>query len=130
VSAREIKFRAWDGILKYMVDASKYHITLDGLASFNNDGEFYDQTDKLELMQYTGLKDKNGKEIYSGDLIKSGKTGLDYKVVWNDENAAWESLCTNPERDYCLMPYSWCDGEIIGNIYENPELLDKKSGNA
>jgi len=110
---REIKFRAWDEGL------NKFHFPKLWDKSMPSNWEKW-----YVLQQYTGLKDKNGKEIYSGDLIKSGKTGLNYKVVWDDENAAWESLCTNPERDYCLMPYSWCDGEIIGNIHEHKHLLE------
>ena len=80
------------------------------------------------LMQYTGLKDKNGREIYERDILSFGKrshTKLPclYKVYWNDDNASFDI--------WDLRHNTWggqvasC-GEVIGNIYENPELLEAK----
>ena len=95
----------------------------------------------FELMQFTGLSDKNGKEIYEGDIIQWGydeckECGQEYKkkrgaVYWNEFSACYQTsngdylisnrgntqLKGNRERD---------DLEIIGNIYENPELLNKQ----
>lgn len=81
------------------------------------------------LMQYTGLKDKNGKEIYEGDIVFSGeekkcemcgiyKCRNKYPVVWNEEYHSWY-LGEQGEggAPYCNKPL-----EVIGNIYENPEL--------
>jgi len=77
---------------------------------FDGDGFF-------KLMQYTGLKDKNGKEIYEGDIVK-GTGGEFNEEVWE---AGW-----NEDRDFIgwsITPQNCEDGlEIIGNIYENPEL--------
>ena len=74
------------------------------------------------LSQFTGLKDKNGKEIYEGDIIAYPKSGYkDYKtkVIWNNDWLRYET------KDG--LGFSMAYGvEVIGNIYENPELLEVK----
>ncbi|MBA7472476.1 hypothetical protein ES707_07803 [subsurface metagenome] len=86
-------------------------------------------TDKFELMQYTGLKDKNGKEIYEGDIVKvnDSEWGL-YKVVWFPHWAGFFREVIKAS-DYEPMgdkhqPLSANQMiEVIGNVWENPELL-------
>lgn len=65
------------------------------------------------LMQYTGLKDKNGVEIYEGDVLK-GNT-KNNSVFWNEKLMQWQTDS--------VMLWAYYEPEIIGNIYENPELL-------
>ena len=87
----------------------------------------YVSWDKYPLMQYTGLKDKNGKEIYEGDILKYLQSNvydsLGYlvrEVIFDDGGFSVQEL-----DDYC--PYIGVLGEteIIGNVYEQPELVDK-----
>ncbi len=113
---RDIRFRAWDKEDKKMIgwDAK------DG-ALRNTPFGWIENRDYVKLMQYTGLKDKNGKEIYEGDIVRTSKhmTPTEYyspeTVKWDDNALRWNGLYP------LLIP--WSQHEIIGNIYENPELI-------
>ena len=119
---REIKFRAWDSHSNEMI-ANEHLTVVSGKAAYSmEDGVPY-VTPDIELMQFTGLQDKNGKDVFKDDLLKSGRTGLLYRVIWDDDKAAFTSLCVDPKRDFRMDPYSWGDAEIVGNIHESPEPL-------
>ena len=132
---REIKFRAWDKKNNTMVKIKTLFdheigtglILIDGYVAFcrtQDGGKNFEIKSYIdcELMQYTGLKDKNGKEIYEGDIIKdsNGKIG---KIV--HEGCSW-NVRFGEKYYYPLENYFNIDSiniEIISNIYENPELL-------
>jgi len=111
---REIKFRAWDKKRNKFV--SDFNLSPKGniLCEHSNLGYKGVFEVDLELMQYTGLKDKNGKEIYEGDIVKMLADSLNgeenIEVKWRKEGF-WEYF---NGFDNC---------EVIGNIYENTELL-------
>jgi hypothetical protein len=102
---REIKFRAWDG--KHMI-----------FGFFNMPPQ--DQiTKSWEYMQFTGLHDKTGKEIYEGDVLRT-KDGEIGEIVWR--RYGWK--VTVPLNRSWQNPDALT--EIIGNVFENPELITKK----
>jgi len=138
---REIKFRAWDKVAKAMSPSFVLfgEFTLMGLihdwqASVGekmNIGDSLFRLKDLEIMQFTGLLDKNGKEIFEGDIVDSGKGEIFYcnksamfKVRWHDKvfkNVRGNSQnYNNGERLFMNSHIAW---EVIGNIYENPDLL-------
>jgi len=116
---REIKFRAWDKEQKKM---SFFVGIFHDLSIFNTNNN----PKNFELMQFTGLKDKNGKEIYEGDIVEF--IGHKNRVVsWTPDDhhyAGWYAI----GGIRSLPIYSGKEPntiEVIGNIYENPELISK-----
>ena len=113
---REIKFRAWDKKIKEMIRtllAINQHFRLNDL--------FY--SDKVIWMQFTGLQDKNGKEIYEGDIINMG----DWKGVVTFSYGCFG--IENSDKGFLVYADKWFvdnygNPEVIGNIYENPEKLE------
>lgn len=106
---REIKFRAWDETIKAM----DVHL---GLITSNL---YYDEVMKIKsLMQYTGLKDKTGREIYEGDIVEN-KYRHKIKFITGCFCLEDKYGSTSPlfESHKAMT--------VIGNIYENPELLNK-----
>lgn len=78
-------------------------------------------------MQYTGIKDYEGKEIYEGDILKCKLHNDEYEnylIAWNKEYAEFEAL--NRDKSNFICASIWNQFKIIGNIYENPELLEAK----
>lgn len=123
---REIKFRVWDKNNKKMrlPDEWEVGIVLDGtlLTCYDASGDFNASDEDLILMQYTGLKDKNGVEIYEGDVV--AYDGMGREVVEFDNGCFWVGLKGElPAPLYAQMGID--SMEVVGNIHENPELLDK-----
>lgn len=120
---RLIKFRAVDtlGNLVYGIPnaSSTLHLTLDSMAQYFTEQRLYGRQNvkiKPETVgQFTGLHDKNGKEIYEGDIIKGETRNFTVKFE--------EGMFTTDVGKFILHG----DYEIIGNIHQNPELLDSSA---
>ena len=116
---RSLKFRAWskqDKILHKPQTLQEIHSNGIGLP----------QNDRI-MLQFIGLKDKNGKEIYEGDIIEKNKREW-FEVIWVEDEAKFFHKrikgIRNGEETWHIILF---DGKVIGNIYENPELLNDVS---
>ena len=127
---REIKFRAWLKEKKEMIDNARPNFFckhLHYLCDNSSGGQdvLGVSTEDIELMQYTGLKDKNNKEIYEGDILSDGNNDKPYKVIFENESFRAEFEGDFEEYSFDLIDVVAQGCEIIGNIYENPELIRK-----
>lgn len=122
IIAQQIQFEKETG-LKYISEGGTmvYDICISDkgkMMEIEGGWDYFGDDDNAIIMQYTGLKDKNGKEIYEGDIL-------------NNEGYRWELIVLNDFSDLLSFYYDkveCClsdDLEIIGNIFENPELLEK-----
>jgi len=117
--SREIKFRTWDGYAKRMaVQGTPYLETLSFFISHYGDND---------LMQYTGLKDMNGLEIFEGDLVTlpfKSSGGMVLEVIYESREASFEcvNVLDRSVRRFFNNPLT--ASTVIGNIYENKELLN------
>ncbi len=124
---REIKFRAWDKINNKMCPIAGISFTNKDTWLRINDKQIMGANfSEIEIMQYAGLKDKNDKEIYEGDIINIINNSVDeedgYFIAKYDIETARYILSGNGlVYDFDNTYTNEC--EIIGNIYENPELL-------
>lgn len=125
---REIKFRAWDNENKYMITSKQgiftalrnsMNITVQDNGYYNNGDLLKPNKEKYTLMQYTGLKDKNGVEVYEGDKVM-----FDYEwtepneigvITWNKDTASFQIKGHIPSSSMKHLDRM----KVIGNIYEN-----------
>lgn len=125
---REIKFRAWNLETKRMQSGECLDwvngIFIAGVWDFNEENVVERQN--AIVMQYTGLTDKNGVEIYEGDVVDDDLIGL-CVVKYNEKHAAFKLVHKNKIRakwfvDYLPNEFSYLN--VIGNIYEHSHLID------
>lgn len=124
---RGVKFRAWDRNREEMYEVDALHLHR-GLIEVDN--EFDHQTTEIEpytIMQYTGLKDKKGVEIYEGDVVVNASSELIFQVVYKAPSFCrkWIDDVSKRYRDpiepMARNTHIIC--EVIGNIHEHPHLL-------
>jgi uncharacterized phage protein (TIGR01671 family) len=150
---REIKFRAWDNYSKSFINDDEYLIGLDGkfyrmdfysgIENYEDGNLIWNELDNITLSQFTGLLDKNGKEIYEGDIVEyierlpifpEKRLSLVQFIGGNVDYA--NNFLISPFVNIGSFNYETnCitgtlnnpkESIVIGNIYENPELLTEK----
>lgn len=122
-----LKFRAWDKKLKLLgnvsyIDFESKHL----MYYFDEETELYANFEDVEIMQSTGLLDKNGVEIYEGDIIDVGTRIPFLNKIQRDEETAYLKLVPLDKRwteSYFTNFEDKSRYEVVGNIYENKELL-------
>jgi len=129
---RKIKFRAWDKKTSNIFYHDEIYwfnrVSIKGyehyqdvvLSTLLSDSDFI-------LMQYTGLKDKNGKEIYEGDILKHPNNNTLFEIKYIKEYCGFRAVYDRNIYNHSAIILQIGDkgqAEIIGNIYENPELLE------
>jgi len=122
---REIKFRAWVKDRKAIFEVvlinyvtKKVTYLLERVGDLLNIR--HEKFNDTELMQYAGLKDKNEKEIYEGDIFHIGSKKILYVVEWIDCGLKGRQI---KNKSWIGLDYWKDDIEVIGNIYENPEVI-------
>ena len=128
---RKIKFRAWDHFNKVFaasydkINGSEISITFDGALIISGRDGYYDlEFKRYTIQQFTGLEDRNGKEIYEGDILQVLGAGK-CPVVWDRyffdlDNYDQYSMDNQFSAFYNLEPQEMT---VIGNIFENPDLI-------
>lgn len=122
---REIKFRAWDTSSDgMMIWGDILMLDADGLLPFIT---ILEEPERYKVMQYTGLKDKNGKEIYEGDVWAEGESLGIIVFVEDGFEIDWKH---NPESWSETLRYHHKNGSVQGSIFEHPHLLKEESHHA
>lgn len=121
---KENKFKAWDRQGEFWIDERNVVLCPDGevLIRPDTDDTEWDSGGPIDIVFFTGLLDKNGDEIYEGDIVKclNGSCGV---FVWNDKNASFKIDAKEPGWRHPIEGFTFIDLEVVGNIYDNPELL-------
>jgi hypothetical protein len=124
---RQLKFRILDKLNRneelLINNLGKIFVIDQGCGQANE----ADDQENYVIWQYTGLKDKNGKEIYEGDICNAGMVTGPIDFIIGGFSLASNPLIEFLPKDACIFSPdydpSWIDVEVIGNIFENPELL-------
>lgn len=120
--SREIKFRAWNSVTKEMEQVTQINLKNHYVqTTFNKIGYSYGQPDDVIVEQFTGLKDKNGKDVYEGDLLK-------IKYPFSDNDEICEVKWSNSDAGFIIGNFQFWKvvpkSVVVGNVHEDKDLLE------
>jgi len=123
-----LKFRVWDKKLQKFGTVSNIDLEFEEVTFYTDDEEGLEicqPFEDVEIMQSTGLFDKNGVEIFEGDIVKNTHTGSVGRVHWCVHNTGFFYYVEKDKKDYTVFRAKY-NLEVIGNIYENKELIQNE----
>ena len=131
---RNLNFRAWDKHRNQMgvVDIIDFEDSCIHYSNIDGSDDGFISFDDCEIMQSTGYKDDNGAIIFEGDIIDvTDEDDNEYRLQVYWKNYATALLINLPTGEHDMINFGWsmdyvCKAKVIGNIYENPELLERK----
>ena len=125
--ANRFRFRAWNRYKKKLMRVAVLDVLADEVKVMKPNGEQVRRAWPLcdvDLIQSTGLTDQNGTEIFEGDVVRIADS-VNAWIIWNEENASFATrgVISRDDSEHLFGAPSCC--EVIGNIHENPELLEQ-----
>lgn len=118
------KFRAWDNWRKRMSVVDRIYIDTKGVRLYDDFGEYWRDFRDVELMQSTGMVDRDGRIIFEGDIVKMAKDVYSEPTYYEVVRHRGGAYRLESKQHGCELWLRHTDCEVVGNVYENPELLE------
>lgn len=124
-----LKYRAWDSWRKRMSVVDRIYIDTEGVRLYDDFGEYWRDFRDIKLMKSTGLFDKNGKKIFEGDIVKMAKDVYSEPTYYEVVRHRGGAYRLESKQHGCELWLRHTDCEVVGNVYENRDLLEDKEWN-
>lgn len=120
------RYRAWDSLRKRMSVVDRIYIDTEGVRLYDDFGEYWRDFRDVKLMQSTAFKNKNGKEIFEGDIVKMSKDVYSEPTYYEVVRHRGGAYRLESKQHGCELWLRHTDCEVVGNVYEDQELLEDK----